>query len=98
VDAGDPALFAALLKQARYYTAPLDDTEIGGVRVPGYRPAMVAKCAALRRTLGPALQIEALGFPSVSDYQAARGLVVDGLIGPKTRAALAAESAPDPFA
>lgn len=83
VEAGDPARFAHLLKVARYYTAS----------EAGYTSALVALFKRLDdETFDVGGALAELGFCAgdVRAFQAAHGLVVDGIAGPKTKAALRA--------
>jgi peptidoglycan hydrolase-like protein with peptidoglycan-binding domain len=81
VVAGDPAGFAHALKGQHYYTA----NEVA------YAAALKARYAKFEGEVAPldvAAALDALGFETVRGFQKSAGLAVDGVVGPKTRAAL----------
>lgn len=86
--AGDPHEFARLLREQRYYTAPLLEYQAGLQR--HFEPWMEPPLGT------PAQTHEALGslgygyadLDPVREFQRAKGLVVDGVTGPQTRAAI----------
>jgi hypothetical protein len=78
---GDPGGFAHALKGQHYYTA--DETQ--------YAAALVGRYKKFEEVIFPLDVGDALaqlGFSSARDFQASSGLVVDGIVGPRTRAAL----------
>lgn len=97
--AGDPSQFAADLKRLGYYTAPLDTMiDKDGIKRTGYRQAMVARFKQFDQLERVGSSMTAAGdlrakllelrYADVRSFQRASGLVVDGIVGPRTRAAL----------
>lgn len=99
VEVGDVKEFAIKLREQRYYTAPLADY-IAGMRSRYYRVAAAGKVDNLAQAqdalakLGYQLEsprgiLGPLGRAAVIEFQRAKGLTVDGVVGPQTRGALA---------
>ena len=78
-------------QQARWAAAVDANTREERQEQSGARPT--AKAAHSGNSVGTQDRLDALGFSSVREFQRAKGLAVDGIVGPNTRAALAAAEA-----
>lgn len=84
---GDPVAFATLLRQAKYYTAPLADY-VNGMESRFYSLAGQGKLITQDEIVAALISV---GYNDVRSYQAARNLTVDGVFGNITRGHLALE-------